>query len=88
MSKFYILANLKMNKSFDQSVKYLESLSKKVTNYDDEIILFPSNISLEYFSRNIGKFKLGIQDLDYRNEGQEQVQLLLLKLRIYVIILW
>ena len=44
MSKFYILANLKMNKSFDQSVKYLESLSKKVTNYDDEIILFPSNI--------------------------------------------
>ena len=51
MSKFYILANLKMNKSFDQSVKYLESLSKKVTNYDDEIILFPSNISLEYFSR-------------------------------------
>ena len=70
MSKFYILANLKMNKSFDQSVKYLESLSKKVTNYDDEIILFPSNISLEYFSRNIGKFKLGIQDLDFRNEGQ------------------
>ena len=70
MSKFYILANLKMNKSFDQSVKYLESLSKKVTNYDDEIILFPSNISLEYFSRNIGKFKLGIQDLDHRNEGQ------------------
>ena len=45
MSKFYILANLKMNKSFDQSVIYLESLSKKVTNYDDEIILFPSNIS-------------------------------------------
>ena len=51
MSKFYILANLKMNKSFDQSVIYLESLSKKVTNYNDEIILFPSNISLEYFSR-------------------------------------
>ena len=67
MSKFYILANLKMNKSFDQSVRYLESLSNKVTNYNDEIILFPSNISLEYFSRNIGKFKLGIQDLDHRN---------------------
>ena len=36
----------------------------------DEIILFPSNISLDYFSRIIGKFKLGIQDLDHRNEGQ------------------
>ena len=74
MSKFYILANLKMNKSFDQSVKYLESLSKKVTNYDDEIILFPSNISLEYFSRNISPVLCVGEDLDTRNKGFSEVE--------------
>lgn len=70
MSKFFVVANLKMNKSFNESVIYLESLIQNVTNYDDEIILCPSNISLEYFSKNIGKFKLGIQDVDQRDQGQ------------------
>ena len=59
-----------MNKSFNESVIYLESLIQNVTNYDDEIILCPSSISLEYFSKNIGKFKLGIQDVDQRDQGQ------------------
>ena len=70
MSKFFVVANLKMNKSFNESVIYLESLIQNVTNYDDEIILCPSSISLEYFSKNIGKFKLGIQDVDQRDQGQ------------------
>ncbi|NCG35334.1 MAG: hypothetical protein GWO78_05015 [Dehalococcoidales bacterium] len=70
MNKFYIIANLKMNKSFEESKKYLKSLQNKVKSSKCKIVLCPSNISLAHFNKNIHEMELGIQDIDYRNEGQ------------------
>ena len=70
MNKFYIIANLKMNKSFDESKLYLDSLQNKVSNSKNKIIICPSNISLEYFYKNIIGMEVGAQDIDHRKEGQ------------------
>ena len=70
MNKFYIIANLKMNKSFDESKLYLDSLQNKVSNSKNKIIICPSSISLEYFYKNIIGMKVGAQDIDHRKEGQ------------------
>lgn len=59
-----------MNKSFEQSQIYLKTLQNKIKNSNCKIILCPSNISLEYFYKNINGMEVGIQDIDYRNEGQ------------------
>jgi triosephosphate isomerase len=70
MNKFYIIANLKMNKSFDESKLYLKSLQNKIINSKNKIIICPSNISLEYFYKNIIGMEVGTQDIDHRKEGQ------------------
>lgn len=70
MNNFYIVANLKMNKSFEESKLYLKFLQNKVKNSKCEIILFPSNISLAYFHENIYGMQVGVQDIDYRSEGE------------------
>ena len=56
MSKFFVVANLKMNKSFNESVIYLESLIQNVTNYDDEIIVQEIGLNIMQDNEKIIKF--------------------------------
>jgi len=65
--KKYIVANLKMNKNFDQFENYLENLNLKKNN--NEIIICPSNIFLEKIYKRDLPISIGAQDVDHRVEG-------------------
>ncbi len=70
MKDFYIIANLKMNKSIVESKIYLNFLKKNIQNFNNKIVICPSSISLFYFANEIQGMKLGIQDIDHREQGQ------------------
>ncbi|MCH2494596.1 MAG: triose-phosphate isomerase [Dehalococcoidia bacterium] len=65
--KKYIVANLKMNKNFDQFENYLENLNLQKNN--NEIIICPSNIFLEKIYKRDLPISIGAQDVDHRVEG-------------------
>ena len=70
MNDFYIIANLKMNKSIPESKSYLNLLKENIQNFNNKIIICPSNISLFHFAKEIQGMRLGIQDIDHREQGQ------------------
>ena len=50
MNDFYIIANLKMNKSIPESKSYLNLLKENIQNFNNKIVICPSNISLFQFA--------------------------------------
>jgi len=70
MNDFYIIANLKMNKSIPESKSYLNLLKENIQNFNNKIVICPSNISLFHFAKEIQGMRLGIQDIDHREQGQ------------------
>ena len=72
MNDFYIIANLKMNKTIAESKSYLNLLNENIRNFNNKnkIVICPSNISLFHFANEIQGMSLGIQDIDHREQGQ------------------
>ena len=59
-----------MNKTIDESKSYLNLLNKNIKNFNNKIVICPSNISLFHFVNEIQGMSLGIQDIDHREQGQ------------------
>ena len=83
--KKYIVANLKMNKNFDQFENYLENLNLQKNN--NEIIICPSNIFLEKIYKRDLPISIGAQDVDHRVEGAATGSTSATQIKIFVIIL-